>query len=341
MKIRTAAAVSAVALCATVALSRPTAAQESPLRLGQPRNITASVRLYRPLGVDVGPDGALFICNAGDQQIIKLSFEGETAWRVGREGQGPGEFRALYRIAVGAGGRVAAFDLYDQDLSWFEADGTFARKVNLATRVYGVGAIALLSDDLVAMVAHVPGVPEHSIHVFSTKGELVRSFGPVPPVEDELQLRNWLAGFLDRSGSNLIFTLNIPYEIHRFSPGGDLLQSVRRGYEFPEGAGGKTPTRTGEGVRSLGTPKFVPHPVSAKNLGAGWLLGAVMTEPDSSTWDLFHNGELVASYAAPNGWLVHETDPERGVLYVKDEDDAGDVVYLQVPYAIEGLPQRR
>lgn len=328
----------ATLLCLLLAGARPVAAQEPRLRLGPPRNITSAISLYQPLSVDVGPDGAFFIGDRGEGQIIKLSFEGETVWRVGGKGQGPGEFGLLYRLCVGSDGGVAAFDLGNQDLSSFAADGSFVRRVDLETRVHAVGSIALLTDGSVAMVAHIDRSPQHSIHVFDTDGSLTRSFGPVPPVRDAIQLRDWLAGFLYRSGSDLIFTLNIPYEIHRYSSRGDLLSSIRRPYEFPEGPGGELPEHGAGRAGFTGPPKFVPHPVGAKDLGDGWLLAGVIAEPDRAIWDVFHHGELVASYPAPNGWIVVDTDPQRGVLYVRSEDDAGEAIYLQIPYSVDDRP---
>lgn len=310
-------------------------AQESRLELGLPRNITSKVSLYRDFGVEVGPDGAIFIANSGDAQIVKLSFEGEPVWRAGGEGEGPGEFRLLYRLAVGPEGDVAAFDVSGANLSWFAADGTFVRRSRLQTRAYAVGNMALLADGLVAMVAYVPQARQHSIHVFDMDGQLLRSFGPVPPVQDELQRRDWLAGFLSVQGPDLLFTMNIPYEIHRFSPHGEPLQLIRRDYEFTEGPGGEAPRRDGERVRFFGRPKFVPHPLGAKGLGGGWLIAGVTPQADRWVWDIFHHGDLVESYPAPNGWVVVATDPDRGVLYVRSEDAAGDRVYLQVPYVIE------
>lgn len=329
-------------LCTLVVSTFPAGAQEPSLRLGRAREITSSLSLYRPINLEVGPDGAVFVGDSGSQQIIKLSSEGEVVWRVGREGQGPGEFRHLYRFAVGQDGSVAAFDLRTQDLSWFGADGTFIRTVNLAVRVHAVMTIELLSEGRVAMLAYAPSANRHSIHVFGTDGGLVDSFGPMPPVQVEDQLRDWPAGFLEASGPDLIFTLNLPYEIHRFSPAGELLESIRRDYAFAEGpGGGDVSTPAGERVRYLGPPRFVPHPLGAKDLGEGWLLGGVLTAPDASIWDLFHAGELVASFPAPNGWLTAaDTDPQRRLLYVKSEDADGDPIYLQAPYTIDtGAPR--
>ena len=128
------ATLSAMVLWVLLVSADGASAQESPLRLGRAREITASVSLYKPINLEVGPDGAVIIADYGTQQIIKLSPAGEVIWRVGREGQGPGEFGLLYRIAVGQDGSVAAFDMRTQDLSWFGANGAFIRRVNLTVR---------------------------------------------------------------------------------------------------------------------------------------------------------------------------------------------------------------
>ncbi len=312
--------------------------QNPALTLGDATEVTAKISLYRPIGLEVGRDGAVFIGDSGTQEIIKLSPEGEVIWRVGREGQGPGEFRHLYRIAVGQGGGVAAFDLRDRSLSWFEADGRFVRKVNIRPRVYTPMSLELMGEDLVALVGYLPNAPRHSVHVFDAEGENIFSFGPLPPVEDQLLLRDWPAGFLEPSGPDFLFTLNLPYEVSWFSRDGGLLMTIRRAYEFAKGPSDAQPATTAaRGARFLGRPRFVPHPLGAKDLGDGWILAGVLTASDASVWDLFHDGELVASFPAPNGWLTPAAvDPRRRVLYVREDDAEGNPIYLQVPYTIDG-----
>lgn len=314
------------------------ARQAGLLRLGEPRPIVSAGELYRPMGLAVGPDGSLVIADAGDQELVKVSPEGDLIWRVGREGEGPGEFLSLYRVAVGGDGTIAAFDFRKQEVSWFEPDGTFVHRDRLGLRMRQVGGMVLLAESHLALVGFAPSDPSHSIHPFDADLEHLTSFGPMPPNENAEVFRFWLPGFLHSTeAGNLLFTLNIPYRIHRFSPEGNPLEEIERPFGFEKGPEDSIVRRSLPGGKEAvsGSREFVPHPAGGHDLGDGWVLGHLRNAPERTTWDLFHAGELVESFPAPEqGCCVSAVDRGRRLLYIKSETAAGDSIYLQIPYEI-------
>jgi hypothetical protein len=76
-------------------------------------------------------DGRLLIANRGTQELRYYDPTGRHLLTVGREGEGPGEFRGLGMAVAGAGDTVVAYDFNLRRLSYFGPDGTFLRSVAL------------------------------------------------------------------------------------------------------------------------------------------------------------------------------------------------------------------
>ncbi|HEX2077028.1 MAG TPA: hypothetical protein VHG08_04940 [Longimicrobium sp.] len=76
-------------------------------------------------------DGRIVVVNAGSHQIRWYDANGRHVASAGREGGGPGEFRALTTLRRLPGDSVLAFDLGAFRLSWFDPAGRFVRSVPL------------------------------------------------------------------------------------------------------------------------------------------------------------------------------------------------------------------
>lgn len=74
-------------------------------------------------------DGRIVVANAGAHELRIYSPEGRPLRRVGRRGEGPGEFQSLPSIAVDATDSIYIFDWQLQRLSIFSPDGAFARSL--------------------------------------------------------------------------------------------------------------------------------------------------------------------------------------------------------------------
>jgi len=76
-------------------------------------------------------DGRIVIANAGTQDLRFFDATGAHQASVGREGEGPGEFKGLGPLSVLPGDSLAAYDWNLRRVSYFGPDGSFARSVTL------------------------------------------------------------------------------------------------------------------------------------------------------------------------------------------------------------------
>jgi len=76
-------------------------------------------------------DGRIVIANGGTQNLRFFDATGAHQASVGREGEGPGEFKRLGPLSVLPGDSLAAYDWNLRRVSYFGPDGTFVRSVTL------------------------------------------------------------------------------------------------------------------------------------------------------------------------------------------------------------------
>lgn len=81
----------------------------------------------RITGMDLGPDGRLFVLDGMAGEIRVFDLQGAYLETIGRRGQGPGELsRGPGGVFVMSDGRVAVPDMGNQRLNWFESPGPAA-----------------------------------------------------------------------------------------------------------------------------------------------------------------------------------------------------------------------
>jgi 6-bladed beta-propeller protein len=84
-------------------------------------DVPESYTFNRITGIDVGPDGAIYVLDGGDRMVKVYDAAGRFLRRVGRDGSGPGEFREPVDIRVDSVVRVAEGGL--QRVSTFRRTG--------------------------------------------------------------------------------------------------------------------------------------------------------------------------------------------------------------------------
>lgn len=112
------------------------------------------VDLYNVTAALFAADGSLWLANSGAAEVVIISPEGGLARRVGRKGDGPGEFRDLEALLRDPNGGVIAFD---GRLSWFTDDGGFleTRRFDPPNPVVSVRPVVRLPNgDMMAVLSH-------------------------------------------------------------------------------------------------------------------------------------------------------------------------------------------
>ena len=97
-----------------------------------------TLKIDHPYGMDVGPDGNVYVANTGRDEVLVLSPGGEVVRRWGSTGRGDGEFDFLRDksdpgsrwggVGVGPDGTVYVADPKNLRVQAFAPDGTFIRK---------------------------------------------------------------------------------------------------------------------------------------------------------------------------------------------------------------------
>ena len=90
--------------------------------------------------VSVDPEGNAYFSDALDCSIKKFGPDGVLLKKVGRPGQGPGEFNKPTGVAV-IGDRVYAWDLYGAALQVFDRDLVFQKTIAMPGTVDGLAAL--------------------------------------------------------------------------------------------------------------------------------------------------------------------------------------------------------
>lgn len=184
----------ALATCTSLALSScgGTAAQANQPRSGD--NLNDFVRWGPQIRLDetedvinvtpwveVDPEGGFLVADAREAQIRLYSEDGRLRHYVGREGNGPGEFRRPVAVLRMPDRSLLAADMNGR-LTQFDLDGkTVVQTVQTPLNV--VFAAEFLNDRLLVLSGRVPGQADKDlIHLWDVKtNSLVRSFFPAPP----------------------------------------------------------------------------------------------------------------------------------------------------------------
>jgi len=290
----------------------------------------------------LAPDGSLYVTDLFASTITKFSPQGRKVWVVGRKGDGPGEYEFLYKVAVGAEGSIYALDLGRGDVSVITPKDVFVDRILLEKRFRQVDDLQILNDGafLIAGVRNAaPVFPEYSLHRFKQTGEHLKSFGPLPTVEDPQTCYYWGAGGTGLTGDGeILFTRRLPFEVSLYTLAGELKARI-----VPPIATTGIPDeayliqRSGSRRRISYSDKPVDRPLPPFDLGGDRVLTGRDTD-HGRYWDVVdQNGSLLVSFRVPERWgPLLALDAERGVLWVVgDPDLTRSVLRIQLDGSIQ------
>jgi DNA-binding beta-propeller fold protein YncE len=84
-------------------------------------------RLRRPAGLDIDSEQTLWIADACNHRIVRITLDGEVLSTFGTFGSAPGELRYPYDICVAPDDTILVCEYEGNRLQWFSKDGTSLR----------------------------------------------------------------------------------------------------------------------------------------------------------------------------------------------------------------------
>lgn len=85
------------------------------------------LRLSRPAGIDIDDEQTLWVADACNHRIVRLSRDGEVLATFGHFGHEPGELRYPYDLTVAPDGTIMVCEYEGNRLQWFTKDGRSVR----------------------------------------------------------------------------------------------------------------------------------------------------------------------------------------------------------------------
>ena len=205
--------------------------------------------LNRVMGVTRLDDGSIVVANMGDNTLRRFDASGRLVWRVGRSGNGPGEYRQLWAVRR-LGDRILALQsrelwpdyVYDFDGN---AIGSVAKTALQNSPALGIGMAGVFADGSYLFNNWPQGYPvkgdtwtdSTTLYVLSSDGSALDSVVRLPAVRfarfdqrrgDPIQFAPLITVTV---GDSLIYS-NFPedYDIEVRDRSGRLVQRIRRAW---------------------------------------------------------------------------------------------------------------
>jgi len=173
--------------------------------------------LFQWAGVAVDSQNYIYVTDAMDYCLKKFDCQGNLQKKIGRKGQGPGEFLAP-RLLDCSRAYIYVTDQYVPGFQVFNKDLKFQHRIPL--RMF-INDFKVISDSEIA-VAAVTSDQTCRILVLNTKGEVIRKFH-YSEKKSSLMM-NWIDFDFD-SRKNLYIAYNFQDKIVKFDPQGKKLWS--------------------------------------------------------------------------------------------------------------------
>jgi hypothetical protein len=254
--------------------------------------------LLQPLKA-VADDSAIYVFDNGDHQLKAFDLHGRPRWKVGRRGQGPGEFTGVTATSLSSSGDIWLYDTGNLRITVIAPDGHIRWEVRSSRLLLPGGAVPLPNGSYLAQTNSAGPF----LARFDSTGAMLAAL-PVPP---DLAGRNVLEAHVvgDRSGGYVVFSALHSDRFYLIDEGTLRVRSYR-GVErmaFPKWYSSTITTARGERVEGIRpAPGNPTGAVAALVLGqtVQVLMGSVADSP-FRTVDMFAvaSGAYLGSYRLP------------------------------------------
>lgn len=172
----------------------------APHRFG--RYLATISGVKEPSAAAFGPDGTIFVVEAGGHRVSRFSSDGQRLDSWGRRGSGAGELLRPGGVAVGPDGLVYVADTGNDRIQVFEASGRFVRGWGRRGR----GAGELCEPSAIALDpqrVYVADAGNDRIAVFDLSGQW---WGAIEPHGEAKKSGTWPAGLCADGAGRLFVT---------------------------------------------------------------------------------------------------------------------------------------
>ena len=230
--------------------ARPPEGSRLPWRIGPEPTVSIGVvegeepyMLHRVIDAARLPDGRIALANRGTEEVRVFDASGTHLVTFGGRGEGPGDFRSLWRVEPWPGDSILAWQLVNRRFSIFDSNGSHGRSFVLqsdedASSRRSLPLVATREDGTVVSI--VEGAADSTVvEIVDGEGKLLVSLGAYPD-EDMITARG-SRGYTERMpaaysrelvtslwGDLIVVSPNHRYEIRAFGADGTLARIVRR-----------------------------------------------------------------------------------------------------------------
>lgn len=154
-------------------------------------------------------DGSIVVADGGSHQVRRFSPTGDFQWALGREGDGPGEFRGFENLARFRGDSILAFDYRLGRATILDAAGQLGRSFYPVRQGPGLEELLVLDDStLVAQLSDYEQMGGNaglfripaSVLMISSSGTILDTLTTIPGIETFLLPRGDTRPLFPRDG---------------------------------------------------------------------------------------------------------------------------------------------
>lgn len=194
--------------------------------------IAPGIVFGRIIAAELGADGRICVADDIEVKITCLSPEGTVLWTYGRKGEGPGEFRGVYRLALAPDLTVFVADFMGNELHRISSSGAYLGKARFPSAFGQMNSLVAISRDTFALSGALwrpESARTSGVHFFVVRDTIahLRSFGDLPVAKDPEKGRMSGSGPITLTAKGtLLFSRRFPYEVTEYTLTGTKLRTV-------------------------------------------------------------------------------------------------------------------
>jgi len=324
--------------------------QTAPPQIRHIRTVQLDTAPDQLMDAEVGRQGQFCLVDGGKGEVRCYTIDGKTKWRAGRKGEGPGEYRAVYRLAISPTGTVFAFDIAKMTVTQYDNAGRLIRSGLVPFAMRQVGDLVAPDDSTLAIAGYASragSASRHGVHIFRWDSTitLLRSAGRLPGTLKPEVLNYWGTGNIRLGDDGAItYQVSAPHEMETFGTSGAARRTLQVSVEVsgPDDTFAIEESATQFAIRRIQGTKVV-LPMGIESISPSLWVMQRRIRPDSSyrgpleVLDLIGpDGQSRASWAVPDSispmGLIDGPSSARGIYGVSAANDDVTIVVFDVRF---------